>query len=531
MRHAAVGYAIGKLMQVLGAILLVPLALAIWDYRPTPGTTLSSQPEVIGYVFSIALCVAIGTIMVVLLREGRSLQGPREGYAIVTLGWIVLAFWTCLPLWFYLAAAEGPSGGLFRSFTDAFFEIMSGYTTTGATILTDIESVPRSLLFLRSLSHWLGGMGIITLAIVIFPSLGVTAYSMFRGEDPGPSKDRFRPRLAQTASILWGVYGLFTAIEAALLWLCGMNWFEAINHSFATMATGGFSTRNASVAAFDSDLIEWVITVFMYLAGVNFLLHFRALRGSPGTLLRDPEFRFYNAVIAVAIVLTTLVLFFGGLGPHDEVASHYRHEPMTAEQFDSHFERQEEGVSSLYGTFRAAAFQTVSIVTTTGFCTADFDLWPDILTFTLILLMFFGGCAGSTGGGMKMIRIMSVLKGAWNTLRKMTQPRLVAPVRLGKLIVEDDRVMSVLAFFILFTGLFILVAGLMTIFVPDLTTAITCSIATLGNIGPGLGGTGAVENYSWIPIPGKWLLILSMLLGRLEIFTVLIIFRPAVWRR
>jgi trk system potassium uptake protein TrkH len=396
-------------MQVLGAILLVPLALAIWDYRPTPGTTLSSQPEVIGYVFSIALCVAIGTIMVVLLREGRSLQGPREGYAIVTLGWIVLAFWTCLPLWFYLAAAEGPSGGLFRSFTDAFFEIMSGYTTTGATILTDIESVPRSLLFLRSLSHWLGGMGIITLAIVIFPSLGVTAYSMFRGEDPGPSKDRFRPRLAQTASILWGVYGLFTAIEAALLWLCGMNWFEAINHSFATMATGGFSTRNASVAAFDSDLIEWVITVFMYLAGVNFLLHFRALRGSPGTLLRDPEFRFYNAVIAVAIVLTTLVLFFGGLGPHDEVASHYRHEPMTAEQFDSHFERQEEGVSSLYGTFRAAAFQTVSIVTTTGFCTADFDLWPDILTFTLILLMFFGGCAGSTGGGMKVTTVVVIV--------------------------------------------------------------------------------------------------------------------------
>lgn len=530
MRKNAVGYAIGKLMQVLGGIMLAPLALAIWDYRTLSIEEIMAKPEIIGYALSVVLCLALGTILVLLLRAGREMQGPREGYAIVTLGWIIMTFWTCLPLWFYLSSTA-MGGSVFGGLTDAYFEIMSGYTTTGATILTNIETVPRSLLLLRSTSHWLGGMGIITLAIVIFPSMGVTAYSMFRGEVPGPSKDRFRPRLAQTVSILWGVYVLFTAAETVLLWFGDMDLFEAVNHSFATMATGGFSTRNASVAGFDSDYIEWIITLFMYFAGLNFILHFKAVRGDLRTMFSDREFRFYNAVIASMIVISTATLLINGLGPKEDVASHFRHDPMTVEEFDAHYEYQSDLVDDFYGAFKAASFQTISIVTTTGFCTADFDLWPDFLTFLLVFLMFFGGCAGSTGGGIKMIRIIIVLKVAWNALRKMTQPRLVAPVKLGNSVIDDNRVVTVVAFFILFTGLFIVVGGLMTLFVPDLTTAITCSIATLGNIGPGLGGIGAVENYSWIPIPGKWLLVLSMLLGRLEIFTVLVIFRPSVWQR
>lgn len=532
MHKSAVGHAIGKFLQVLGLVLLAPLGVGIYDYRQLPVSEILLRPEIFGFILAICVSGILGTVLVIALRHGRVLQGIREGYAIVAVGWVIMTFFSCLPLMFYLMAEGVPDvGSITHAFTDAYFEIMSGYTTTGATILTDIESVPRSLLLLRALAHWLGGMGIITLAIVIFPSMGVSAYQMFRGEVPGPSKDKLAPRLAQTVSVLWGVYVLFSAAETLLLWIGGMDLFESVCHAFATMATGGFSTENLSIASYGSDYIEWVITIFMYLAGVNFVLHFRALRGDIGGMLHNSEFRFYNAVIAVTIVIVTAVLYFGGLAPQHEAADSYRHQPMTEQEFSVHYEEQAEQVESLYGSFRAASFQTLAIVTTTGFATADFDLWPDFLRFGLVLLMFFGGCAGSTGGGMKMIRIMVVLKVAWTALRKMTQPRLVAPVKLGGQVIDDNRVINVVAFFILFTGLFIVTGLLMTLFVPDLTTALACSIATIGNIGPGLAGVGAVENFAWIPLPGKWLLVLSMLLGRLEIFTVLIVFRPSVWQK
>ncbi|RKX26794.1 MAG: TrkH family potassium uptake protein [Candidatus Zixiibacteriota bacterium] len=530
MRITAVGYAIGKLMQVLAGILLAPLAIGIYDYQHMPLAETISQPEIIGFALASFLCGLFGTILVLTSREGRELQGTKEGYAIVAIGWISLTFWSCIPLFLYFLEQNGV-GSFLLSFTDAYFEIMSGYTTTGATILTDIEAVPRSLLLLRALSHWLGGMGIITLAIVVFPSMGVSAYQMFRGEVPGPSKDRLQPRLAQTVSILWGVYGLLTVAETVLLWGGGMGLFEAVCHSFATLATGGFSTENASVAGYHSDYVEWIITLFMYFAGINFLLHFRALRGDFGSMLSNPEFRFYNAVIAVTIVVFTCVLFFGGLDSPETASSQYRHESMTTEDFDAHYQGQAEQVETLYGSFRIASFQALAIITTTGFVTADFDLWPSFLKLFLVLLMFFGGCAGSTGGGMKMVRIMVVLKVAWTSLRKMTQPKLVAPVKLGGEVLPDSRVINVVAFVILFVALTVITAMLMTLFVPDLTTAVACSIATIGNIGPGLAGIGAIENYSWIPIPGKWILVLSMLLGRLEIFTVLVVFRPSVWRK
>lgn len=532
MHKTAIAYAIGKLMQVLGLILLGPLALAFYDARSHPlGETLA-RPEVVGFIVSALLCGVIGTASVRLFRGGRELTGVKEGYAIVALGWVWLTLWSCLPLFFYLYARDvETSGHLLRSFTDAYFEIMSGYTTTGATILTDVEVIPRSLLLLRALTHWLGGMGIITLAIAIFPSLGVTAYSMFRGEVPGPSKDKLAPKLAQTVSVLWGVYVLFTGAEAALLWLGDMNLFEAVCHAFATMATGGFSTEDASVAAYQSDYIEWVITIFMFLAGVNFVLHYRALRGDVGSLTSSPEFRFYSGVIVGAILVFTLVLYFNGPAPMDRAQASWRHEAIPTEAFEEHYRIQEEQVGTLYGSFRTSAFQVVSVTTTTGFCTADFDLWPDFLRFALILLMFFGGCAGSTGGGIKMVRIMLVLKLALTQLRKLSQPRLVAPVKLARQVVDDKQMVSVMAFFVLFTTLFLATGLAMTLFVPDLTTALAASIATIGNIGPGLAGVGAIENYSWIPIPGKWILVFSMLLGRLEIFTVLVIFRPAVWRK
>ncbi len=532
MHKTAVGYSIGKLMQVMGVALLAPFGIAIYDSWHLQILELFSTPEVFGFALAVIASVIFGTALVMFCRGGRDLQGIREGYAIVTIGWFTLAFLASIPLFFYFVAERGGGfAGLALSFTDAYFEVMSGFTTTGASILSDVESMPRSLLFLRALTHWLGGMGIITLAMVIFPAMGVSGYQMFRGEVPGLTKDRLRPRLAQTASVLWGVYLLLSLAETLLLLVGGVSLFDAVCHTFATMATGGFSTQNASIAAYNSDFIQWVIIVFMYFAGINFLLHFRALRGDLNSLVKNKEFIFYTSVIVATIIIITCVLSVNGLAPEESAEAHFRADQMTAGEFHTHYVEQSSKIESLYGAFRVASFQAVAIITTTGFTTADFDLWPDFLRFLLVLLMFFGGCAGSTGGGMKMIRIMIVGRTAFNELRKLTQPRLVAPVKIGHETVDEPRIVNVASFFILFIGLFVITVALMTLFVPDLTTAIACSAATIANIGPGLAGIGAAENYAWIPIPGKWILIFSMLLGRLEIFTVLIVLRLAVWRK
>ncbi|MBU8933989.1 MAG: TrkH family potassium uptake protein [candidate division Zixibacteria bacterium] len=533
MRKNAVGYAIGKLLQVMGVTLLAPLGIAVWDSRALGYADLLSAIDVSGFLTAFAVSILCGTALVLLFRSGRDRQGLKEGYAIVTLGWLGLALIGAIPFFIYFSQVRGGAGFdmMLLNFTDAYFEIMSGFTTTGATILTDIEVVPRSLLFLRALTHWLGGMGIITLAIVIFPAMGVSGYGMFRGEVPGPSKDRLSPRLSQTAQILWGVYGLLTAGQMILLMVAGMDWFDAVCHSFATMATGGFSTRNASIAGYESDLIEWIVTLFMFFAGINFVLHFKALRGDLQSLIKNREFLFYSGVILTAILVITTVLYVNGPAPEELAAQHYRAGDPTAEEFHAHYVQQSDQLDQLYDCFRIASFQALAIITTTGFVTADFDLWPDFLRLMLVFLMFFGGCAGSTGGGMKIIRIMIVFKAAILELRKLVQPRLVATVKLDGISVEEEKVINIVSFFILFSGLFVITAGLISMFVPDLTTAVSCSIATIGNIGPGLAGIGATENYAWIPTPGKWVLVVSMLLGRLEIFTVLIVLRVATWRK
>jgi len=386
-------------------------------------------------------------------------------------------------------------------------------------------------LFLRALTHWLGGMGIITLALVIFPAMGVVGYQMFRGEVPGPTTEKLFPRLAQTASILWGVYALLTAIETGMLMTAGMSLFDSVCHSFSTMATGGFSNNNDSIAGYNSDAIEWIIMLFMFLAGINFLLHFKALRGNFKPFKLDKEFRFYCYVLVSATIVIASVLYFQGMAPQELASDHFRSDSMDYFQFEQHYSDQESNISSAYDCVRTALFQSLAIVTTTGFVTADFDLWHDFLRFFLVFLMFFGACAGSTGGGMKIVRVMIVAKVTFRAIRKLTQPRLVAPVKIGKQMIEDSKVISVISFVLLFIFLFVITAAAMTLFVPDLTTAITCSIATIGNIGPGLAGIGPLENFGWIPLGGKWVLIFSMLLGRLEIFTVLIVLRPSVWKK
>ena len=532
MHKRTVLYGVARLLQVMGLALLPPALIAWFDSTAPTVSGILLDPDFSGFWIAALASVSVGTIFAIMYRKDRVTQTVREGFAIVTLGWAVLALFGSVPFFVSFLSTGGDLSfdGILHAFTNSVFEIMSGFTTTGSTILTDIEAIPRGLLFWRSLTHWLGGMGIVTLALVIFPALGVSGYHMFKGEVPGPTTERLQPRLAHTASILWGVYALLSFAETLLLMFGGMDWFDALCHTFGTMATGGFSTKNLSIAHFQSDFIHWVIVVFMFLAGVNFLLHYNVLRGNMNVLKVDGEFRFYLGVVVVATVIATMVLYFEGLPSAEYSRTHYRNNPVPVEEFAAHVQAEQLKVHSLYGSFREAAFQTVAITTTTGFGTVDFDVWPTTLRFMLVVLMFFGGCAGSTGGGMKMIRIMINIKAAWREIIKMARPRIIRPVKVGNVPVEEARVENIVSFVILFFGLTILSSLLMTFFVPDLVTAFTSVVACLANIGPGLAGVGSVENFDWIPLPGKWILIFNMLLGRLEVFTVLVLFRASIWR-
>jgi len=532
MYKRTVMHGVARLLQVMGLALMLPLLIAYGDADSLSFGERMLTPEIGGFAITIAASLLTGSIITRVLRRYRRMQSVREGFAVVGIGWMVLALFGSIPLFVYMAGTSDVQGiaGYFTLFTDSLFEIMSGFTTTGATILTDIESLPRGLLFWRSLTHWLGGMGIVTLALVIFPALGVSGYHMFKSEVPGPSTERLQPRLAETAMALWGVYALLTLVESVLLILAGMNLFDAVCHSFGTMATGGFSTKNASIAHYSSGAIHWIIVLFMFLAGVNFLLHFNALRGKALPAFKDGEFRFYTGIIVFATMFATVVLFFQGLPLVEQARESFRQDAATYENFALHMEEQAALLSGLYGCFREAAFQVVSITTTTGYCTADFDVWPGTLRFLLLILMFVGGCAGSTGGGMKMIRIVVVLKAGWRETVRMARPRVVRPIKVGGVSLDETRVGNIVSFVLLFLSLTAVSSLLMTLFVPDLLTAFTSVAACIANIGPGLAGVGAVENYAWMPDPAKWILIFNMLLGRLEIFTILVLLRPSVWR-
>jgi len=534
MKAKAVFFAIGRLLQLTGGVLLVPFGIALYDERYLDKAALFSGLESVSFASTILLSVALGTILAITFRSARQDQGIREGFAIVTLGWVIIALVGSIPFVAWLIEQQAAVGqvNVLVAFTDGYFEIMSGFTTTGATILNDIEILPRSLLFWRSLTHWLGGMGIITLVLAIFPAMGVGGYQMFRGEVPGPSADRLRPRLAETATILWGVYALLSAAETLLLKLGGMSLFDALCHTFGTMATGGFSTRNASVGGFESAYIDWVIIVFMLLAGTNFMIHYRVLfHRKWNSLLDNRELHFYAGTVVIATLLFTVILLAIGLPDAETSASQYRFEPRTEAQYTAHIAAEQEKVSDFHSAFRSAAFQVSAIITTTGFGSADFDVWPRALGLLLVVLMFWGGCAGSTGGGMKIIRIMIVIKAAWRELKKMVRPRLVSPLKISGMPVSESMISNIQGFFMLFVGLFVVCSIIMAFFIPDLTTAVTSVAAAIGNIGPGLSGVGSTQTYAWIPVPGKWVLILCMLLGRLEIFTVLVVLRPSFWKR
>jgi trk system potassium uptake protein TrkH len=424
-------------------------------------------------------------------REKAEFISHREGMAIVTIGWTAVGFFGALP--FYLSGEFGP-------FVDCFFESVSGFTTTGSSILTNIEAVSKGLLFWRSFIQWLGGMGIIVLSVAILPFLGVGGMQLYKAEVPSPVPDKLRPRIRETATILWKVYALISLAEVIMLMIGGMDLYDALSHAFTTMPTGGFSTKNASIAHFNSVYFDTVIIFFMLLAGINFALHYQFLRGKPLAFWRNPECRFFLGAVAVLIVVVTFNVY-----------------------------------GSVYQTIgralRFGAFQVVSIVTTTGYATADYELWPAMSQLVLLLCMFLGASAGSTGGGMKCMRVMLYLKYCYKELFILIHPRAVQHIKIGGESVSEDVVRSVLGFMGLYIGLFAISSVILAGLGVDLVTSVAAVAAAIGNIGPGLGMVGPTDNFAQIPYLGKWLLIWCMLLGRLEIYTVIILLVPEFWRK
>lgn len=472
---------LGILLMLLSAFIILNLIWSLFYQEDTTHSILLSAL----ITFASGLCFFLLT-----RRYDQRNIGKKEGYIIVSLTWITISLFGSLP--FYLS-------GHIPSFTNAFFETISGFTTTGATILEDIEALPKSLLFWRSTTHWLGGMGIIVLTLAILPVLGVGGMQLFVAEAPGTTPSRLHPRITETAKRLWLIYVFFTLALTVLLMLGEMNLFEAINHAFSTMATGGFSTRNESIAAF-GPYTQYVIILFMIIAGTNFTLHYFVLKGQVSRLFNSEEFRFYISLIAIFTIIFTFSLFFvHQLG----------------------FER----------AFRDSLFQLVSIITTTGFISADYLQWKGVLWFLIFLLMFTGGCIGSTGGGMKMIRHLLLLKNTTQEFKRLIHPDAVLPTRLDGKTIPPDIIYNFLAFFLLYIVIFMVGGAVMSLLGLDFQTALGATAATLGNVGPGIGSVGPVDNYAHIPLLGKWLLSFYMLLGRLELFTVLLLLTPAFWKK
>lgn len=482
MRWRYILYVVGTLVLFFGLTMLVPVAFAFYFQDGSLKPLLQSM----------GLTTCTGLLFYGMFRKQRAaIISQREGMAIVAIGWTVVGFFGALP--FYLADSSW-------TLVDAFFESVSGFTTTGSSILTNIEVLPKGLLFWRSYIQWLGGMGIIVLSIAILPFLGVGGMQLYKAEVPSPVPDKLKPRIRDTAVILWKVYALFSVAQIILLMFGGMTFFDAVCHAFTTMPTGGFSTKNASVAHFNSPYIDGVIIIFMLLAGINFSLHYQLLRGRPLAFWKDAECRFFLATVLILILIVT----WNVLGPiYDHVGQALR-----------------------YG-----AFQVVSIITTTGYATYNYEQWPAMSQLILLLCMFIGASAGSTGGGMKCLRIMLCFKYCYKELFSMVHPRAVTRIKIGGQIVSDDVMRSVLGFMALYIGLFglstVLLAGLGV----DFVTSIGAVAACIGNIGPGFGMVGPVDNFALIPQMGKWLLIWCMLLGRLEIFTLLIFLVPEFWRK
>jgi trk system potassium uptake protein TrkH len=473
---------IGILVLFLGLSMLGPLLVSL----------IYGDGSTVAILQSAMTTSVIGGILFLITRKsGSTPLSHRDGVAIVAIGWAAAGLVGTLP--FILS-------GAIPGFTNAYFESLSGFTTTGASVLSDIEAVPKGILFWRSQTQWLGGMGIIVLSIAILPFLGIGGMQLYKAEIPSPVVDKLKPRISETAKTLWKVYGLLTLLQILFLAMGGMSLYDAVSHAFCTLPTGGFSTRNASIAHYGSLYLDLVIIFFMLMAGINFSLHYRLIKGELKAFWKDAECGVFLSLVAVFILATALNIH-GAVYPN------------------------------LSDAFHHAAFQVSSIITTTGFVTADYDKWPAFSKCVLILCMFLGAMAGSTGGGMKIMRVMLLIRHGYRELFRLIHPHAVITVKLGGRSVPHEVMSSIWGFFILYVALFVLASVIMSSLGLDVISAFSSVAACIGNVGPGLGLVGPTTNFLVVPTLGKWILVFCMLLGRLEIYTVLVLLVPEYWRK
>ena len=494
LNYKIVVFLMGILLLFNGGLMLFS---ALTSYIYSDGVTFE-------LTLSAFIVLSMGALMMLFGRQHNKKIQKREGYLIVSLGWLLMTITGMLPFIMTNSIVD---------ISSTFFETMSGYTATGATILSDIESLPAGILFWRSMTHWIGGMGIIVLAIAILPLLGIGGMQLFSAEAPGPNSDKLHPRIADTAKRLWIIYVSFTLVEAFLLSIAGMSIFDAINHAMSTMASGGFSTKNNSLAHWNHlPWVHYIIIVFMFLAGSNFVLSYFAFKGKLKKVFKDSEFKTYFTLILIFSLIVFIVL----ISSVDLNNSSFDH-PQVWGKIES--------------SLRHAFFQVISIVTTTGFVTSDYTAWTPFLTILFFGLMFMGGSAGSTSGGIKIVRHLLMIKGGILELKRALHPNAIIQPRYNGKTVNQEIILNVLAFFILYMVSFIigsLVFGLLGL---DFENAIGAAAATLGNVGPAIGNFGPCENYSELPAFGKFWASFLMLLGRLELFTVLILFTPFFWKK
>ena len=479
LHFKAIGKIMGALLFILGSLML-PAAAISWLYQE------DSSPILI----AAAISLGMGLFLYFSLSKEEPLIRKREGYLIVALSWILMSIFGMIP---FIISEE------VTTTADALFETVSGLTTTGATILTDIESMPKGLLFWRSMTHWIGGLGIIVLTVAIFPLLGIGGIELFVAESPGPTSDKVHPRISETAKRLWYIYVGLTVLCALLFWAGGMTLFDAVNHSFATMATGGFSTKNASLAYFDSAFIEYVAIFFMFLAGSNFTLIYFGIVGKFNRVLNNDEFKAYAIGLLIISIALAVPIFLNS----------------------------DHGLEL---SFRKSLFQVVSLVTTTGFITDDYTQYSTGVTFVFFMLLFLGGCAGSTAGGIKFIRHTVFLKNSWLEFKRIVHPRAIVPLIINGERVTGRIINNIMNFLLIYLLTFVVGSLIISMLGYDLPTAFGSVATCLGNVGPAIGRVGPVDNFAFFSPEAKVVLSFIMLLGRLELFTILILFTPFFWR-
>ena len=512
MNYRLIVHQLGLIVLVLSAVLF-----GIWIWSSIALGFLGGG--VVALLWSTGISAVLGCALYLFGRSGKHKQGTgamgrREALLLVSASWFLGAIVAALPFLIWGRTNEDGSHP-FHSIVNCFFEAMSGLTTTGATILTDIPTVPEPLLFWRSMIQWLGGIGIVVLFVAVLPSLGAGGKKLFRVEAPGPEPEGVRPQIRETARILWIIYLCLTVVEIVAYKVAGMQWFDASCHALTTLATGGFSTHNASTGAFNSRTIDIITIIFMVLAGANFGLYYAAVKGKLKVIWTDPEFRLYLFLLTAGSIVVICSLLGSGQAIITTTGS--------VEQ------------STVSEVVTQGVFTVVSQQTTTGFTTADFNTWPFVAKGVLLMLMFVGGCAGSTGGGIKVIRIWVALKVMLGELERAFRPHVVRPLKVGKHAVDSELKLATVAYVL---GVIVLFAiGSSTLMLLEsgnpnctITTAATASVATICTVGPGLAKVGAMENYAWFSDASKLFLCVLMAIGRLEIFAVIVLFVPKFWR-